>query len=86
MADRFPPPAMVATQEQLDAADVPYHYRDYCAHLFIDYKECRMTNMFTWRTKCHHEVHAYNKCEYKEFKRRVAIAIEEKRRHGLLTA
>ena len=30
------------------------------------------------------QVHAYNKCEYKEFKRRVAIAIEEKRRRGLI--
>jgi NADH dehydrogenase (ubiquinone) 1 beta subcomplex subunit 7 len=37
-----------------------------------------------WRKNCHHEVHAYNKCEYKEFKRRVAIAIEEKRRRGIL--
>jgi NADH dehydrogenase (ubiquinone) 1 beta subcomplex subunit 7 len=30
------------------------------------------------------QVHTYNKCEYKEFKRRVAIAIEEKRRRGML--
>ncbi|PNH06291.1 NADH dehydrogenase [ubiquinone] 1 beta subcomplex subunit 7 [Tetrabaena socialis] len=86
MADRFPPPPMKATQEQLDAADVPYHYRDYCAHLYIDYKECRLTSGFSWRTKCGHELHSYNKCEYKEFKRRVAIAIEEKRRRGMIAA
>ena len=52
----------------MDAADVPYHYRDYCAHMYIDYKECRLTSGFSWRTKCAHELHAYNKCEYKEFK------------------
>ncbi|KAG2432422.1 hypothetical protein HYH02_012993 [Chlamydomonas schloesseri] len=86
MADRFLPPPMKATQEQMDAADVPYHYRDYCAHMYIDYKECRLTSGFSWRTKCAHELHAYNKCEYKEFKRRVAIAIEEKRRRGLIAA
>jgi NADH dehydrogenase (ubiquinone) 1 beta subcomplex subunit 7 len=52
----------------MDAADVPYHYRDYCAHMYIDYKECRLTSGFSWRTTCAHELHAYNKCEYKEFK------------------
>ena len=71
-------------QEQMDVADVPYHYRDYCAHLWIDYKECRTHHPFSWRKNCHHEVHSYNKCGYKEFKRRVAIAIEEKRRRGML--
>ncbi len=59
--------------------------RDYCAHMWIDYKECRTANPFMWRKHCHHEVHGYNKCQYKEFKRRVAIAIEEKRRRGMLT-
>ncbi len=133
----------------MDVADIPYHYRDYCAHMWIDYKECRVANPFMWRKnwcvhgclrcgtshgmmhvnarsgripcyfssahlrriftshflawcpilrdlmnprlsssppRSHHEVHGYNKCEYKEFKRRVAIAIEEKRRRGLLKA
>lgn len=69
----------------MDDADIPYHYRDYCAHLWIDYKECRMTNPFFWRSTCHHQVHSYNKCQYQEFKRRVAIAIEEKKRRGILT-
>ncbi len=69
----------------MDAADIPYHYRDYCAHMWIDMKECRTNNPFLWRTKCHHEVHMYNKCEYKEFKRRVAIALAEKERRGIAT-
>mmetsp|Transcript_17865 Transcript_17865/g.53569 ORF Transcript_17865/g.53569 Transcript_17865/m.53569 type:complete len:86 (+) Transcript_17865:75-332(+) len=84
MADRFPPPEMKITREQMDTADIPYHYRDYCAHMWVDYKECRTNNPFMWRKKCGHEVHAYNKCQYKEFKRRVAIAIEEKRRRGMI--
>nr|7AR9_o Chain o, B18 [Polytomella sp. Pringsheim 198.80]7ARD_o Chain o, B18 [Polytomella sp. Pringsheim 198.80] len=84
MADRFPPPKMVATQEEMDNADIPYKYRDYCAHLIIDFKECRYGHPLTWRINCAHELHHYNKCSYIEFKRRVAIAIEEKKRRGLM--
>jgi NADH dehydrogenase (ubiquinone) 1 beta subcomplex subunit 7 len=29
---------------------------------------------------CGHERHVYEKCQYKEWKRRVAIMVEEKRR------
>lgn len=74
----------ISVQEEMDVADVPYAFRDYCAHMFVDYKECRVNNPVSWRKTCHHQVHSYNKCEYKEFKRRVAIAIEEKRRRGML--
>jgi NADH dehydrogenase (ubiquinone) 1 beta subcomplex subunit 7 len=76
--------ALAMPQEEMDVADIPYHYRDYCAHMWVDYKECRVANPFMWRKNCHHEVHGYNKCQYKEFKRRVAIAIEEKRRRGMM--
>lgn len=76
---------ILVAQEQMDAADVPYHYRDYCAHAFIDYKECRLTSGFSWRTKCHHELHAYNKCEYKEFKvRQFALARHKRKKCACL--
>ncbi|WIA28594.1 hypothetical protein OEZ86_011134 [Tetradesmus obliquus] len=83
MADRFPPPEMKATKEEMDAAKLPYQYRDYCAHLLIPLNDCRhKANFAPWA--CGHEKHVYEKCQYKEWKRRVAIMIEEKRRIGEL--
>ncbi|KAI8468379.1 MAG: NADH:ubiquinone oxidoreductase B18 subunit [Monoraphidium minutum] len=79
MADRFPPPPMKATKEELDAARVPYSWRDYCAHLLIPLNQCR-ENHYYMPWACGHERHVYEKCQYKEFKRRVAIMTEEKRR------
>lgn len=49
--DMVPWPALTS-QEQLDTADVPYHFRDYCAHMWIDYKECRTNNPVLWRKTC----------------------------------
>ena len=73
---------MLATplpQEELDAARIPYSYRDYCAHLLLPLNDCRRDNYYMpW--SCGHERHVYEKCQYKEFKRRVAIMVEEKRR------
>ncbi len=40
----------------MDTADIPYHYRDYCAHMWIDFKECRVNNPFMWRKNCLHQV------------------------------
>jgi NADH dehydrogenase (ubiquinone) 1 beta subcomplex subunit 7 len=68
----------------MDTAQVPYEHRDFCAHLYIPFKECRVQHFFTHRN-CEHQKHAWMLCQYKEFKRRVAIAIEEKRRRGMLT-
>lgn len=83
MADRFPPPPMKATKEEMDAARLPWAFRDYCAHLLIPLNSCRRQHAYMpW--SCHHEKHVYEKCQYKEWKRRVAIMIEEKRRAGEL--
>lgn len=49
-------PLLCSSQEEMDTADIPYHYRDYCAHMWVDYKECRVNNPFMWRKNCHHEV------------------------------
>lgn len=72
---------MKATMEEMDAARIPWAWRDYCAHLLIPLNKCRRQNAYVpWA--CHHEKHVYEKCQYKEWKRRVAIMIEEKRRAG----
>lgn len=65
----------------MDAARLPQEWRDYCAHLLVPLNECRREHAFMpWA--CSHERHVYEKCEYKEFKRRVALAIVEKRSHA----
>jgi NADH dehydrogenase (ubiquinone) 1 beta subcomplex subunit 7 len=67
----------------MDAARLPYAWRDYCSHLLIPLNECRQQSIYApW--KCGHERHVYEKCQYKEFKRRVAIMVEEKKRNGTL--
>lgn len=59
------------------AADIDLAYRDFCAHLLIPLNKCRRENFYLpW--KCEHERHAYELCEYKEYKRRLAIAKAEK--------
>ena len=57
-------------QEDMNNAKLEIGYRDFCAHLLIPLNECRRKEMYLpW--KCEHERHAYEKCEYLEYKRRV---------------
>jgi hypothetical protein len=51
-------------QEEMDAARIPWAWRDYCAHLLIPLNKCRRQNAYMpWA--CGHEKHVYEKCEYK---------------------
>ncbi|KAI3430433.1 hypothetical protein D9Q98_005028 [Chlorella vulgaris] len=63
-------PVMKATQEEMAAANIDMASRDYCAHILIKLNECRRATLFApW--KCEHERHSYEKCQYKDYKRRV---------------
>eukprot|EP00891_Asterochloris_glomerata_P009733 jgi/Astpho2/9733/gw1.00149.205.1_t len=54
----------------MNNAKLEIGYRDFCAHLLIPLNACRRKEMYLpW--KCEHERHAYEKCEYLEYKRRV---------------
>jgi NADH dehydrogenase (ubiquinone) 1 beta subcomplex subunit 7 len=51
-------------QEEMDAAKLPWAWRDYCAHLLIPLNKCRRMHAYMpW--ECHHEKHVYEKCQYK---------------------
>ncbi|KAL7269820.1 hypothetical protein RUND412_007491 [Rhizina undulata] len=53
------------------AARLPIAYRDKCASLLVPLNRCRYkTYYLPW--KCEDERHTYEKCQYDEFKRRVA--------------
>ena len=65
-----------ATPEAMKEHRVPIAYRDECAGLLIPLNECRKkTYALPW--KCNDERHAYEKCEYLEYKKRMALLKEE---------
>lgn len=56
---------MIATEEEMASAKLPLKYRDYCAHLYINYLACKKRKApFFYR--CHHERHEYEQCQYDE--------------------
>ncbi|KAJ4396154.1 hypothetical protein N0V93_000372 [Gnomoniopsis smithogilvyi] len=60
-----------ATREEMRDAKLPLAYRDSCANLLIPLNNCRFeTYYLPW--KCEQERHTYEKCQYVEFKKRVA--------------
>ncbi|KAK7712832.1 hypothetical protein SLS63_012259 [Diaporthe eres] len=60
-----------ATREEMRDAKLPLAYRDSCANLLIPLNRCRFeTYYLPW--KCEQERHSYEKCQYVEFKKRVA--------------
>ncbi|KAL8915036.1 MAG: hypothetical protein Q9171_000476 [Xanthocarpia ochracea] len=61
----------LVTREQMSEARLPLAYRDSCAHLLIPLNRCRFEEYYLpW--KCEDERHSYEKCQYDEFKKRVA--------------
>lgn len=56
---------MKATEEEMISAAVPESKRDYCAHLFIEYKKC-YRDEFPIIVNCAHKSHEYQDCLYKE--------------------
>jgi NADH-ubiquinone oxidoreductase B18 subunit (NDUFB7) len=65
--------AMPRDDQDLDAikaAGIPIAFRDTCSHLLIKLNKCRHV---TWSnpTKCTHERHTYEECEYYAFLQRV---------------
>ncbi|KAK2615356.1 hypothetical protein N8I77_002118 [Diaporthe amygdali] len=64
-------PRPEATREEMRDAKLPLAYRDSCANLLIPLNRCRFeTYYLPW--KCEQERHSYEKCQYVEFKKRVA--------------
>ncbi|PNY26758.1 NADH dehydrogenase [ubiquinone] 1 beta subcomplex subunit 7 [Tolypocladium capitatum] len=71
MASDAPSEPRQATREEMRDARLPIAYRDSCAHLLIPLNKCRRETWYApW--KCGDERHSYEKCQYVEFKKRVA--------------
>ena len=72
-----PRPKMKVSREDLKAARIPVHLRDYCAHLLIPLNTCRYDSYWLpW--KCNDERHAYENCQHKLYEWRKAINDEER--------
>ncbi|KAL6769729.1 NUOB18 [Auxenochlorella protothecoides x Auxenochlorella symbiontica] len=61
------------TEEEMRVARIDMAFRDRCADKLVPLNKCRRASFFLpW--KCEEERHAYEKCEYLEYKLRVAKA------------
>ncbi|KAH9853319.1 B18 subunit of NADH:ubiquinone oxidoreductase [Lenzites betulinus] len=59
-----------ASQTELKAAKVPIGWRDQCSALLIPLNVCRKDKLYMpW--ECENERHAYEKCQYDDYMRRM---------------
>ncbi|KAH9442253.1 hypothetical protein MJO29_014895 [Puccinia striiformis f. sp. tritici] len=59
-----------ASQEDMKKARLPLGYRDSCANFLITLNKCRHKgNFMPWN--CGDERHAYEHCQYKDYKKRM---------------
>lgn len=72
------PRGMIATTEELSSAKIPVEFRDFCAHLLIDYQVCRYKN-FPLVYRCSHQKHAYMICEQEDYLMRMKEFERERR-------
>ncbi|XP_046555114.1 NADH dehydrogenase [ubiquinone] 1 beta subcomplex subunit 7-like [Haliotis rubra] len=68
-----------ATREELDQARIPLEKRDYCVDDFMAFMKCRDSNFPFVLSKCSHERHVYEECEYQDFVLRMKEYEREKR-------
>ncbi|KAH1176532.1 hypothetical protein KIL84_021266 [Mauremys mutica] len=57
---------MVATQQQMNDAQLPLEQRDYCAHHLIKLMKCKRDS-FPNFLACRHERHEWDYCEHLEY-------------------
>ncbi|XP_008315468.1 NADH dehydrogenase [ubiquinone] 1 beta subcomplex subunit 7 [Cynoglossus semilaevis] len=69
---------MVATQEQMNMAQLPMDLRDYCAHYLIIFMKCRRDH---WPniSACAHQKHDWEYCEHKDYVMRMKEYERERR-------
>ncbi|KAF8198346.1 NADH-ubiquinone oxidoreductase B18 subunit-domain-containing protein [Mycena galopus ATCC 62051] len=66
-----------ASQEELKTQRVPLQWRDGCSALLIPLNVCRRKTLYMpW--ECDHERHAYEKCQYDDYLRRMKEATKLK--------
>jgi len=56
---------MIATEAEMISAKIPHKYRDYCAHLWIQFETCRKRQA-PWYWRCGHVKHEYLTCQFED--------------------
>lgn len=69
---------MVATQQQMDEAQLTLQQRDYCAHHLIRLLRCKRDH-FPNFLACGHERHAWDHCEHLDYVKRMKEFERERR-------
>ncbi|XP_004715537.1 NADH dehydrogenase [ubiquinone] 1 beta subcomplex subunit 7 [Echinops telfairi] len=69
---------MVATQQQMQDAQLMLHQRDYCAHHLIRLLKCKRDS-FPNILGCKHEQHAWDYCEHLDYVSRMKEFERERR-------
>ncbi|KAG2470583.1 NADH dehydrogenase [ubiquinone] 1 beta subcomplex subunit 7 isoform X1 [Polypterus senegalus] len=69
---------MVATQEQMNLAQLPLEQRDYCAHHLMKLMKCKRDN---WPNlmACQHERHDWDYCQHQDYVMRMKEYERERR-------
>ncbi|EKM77299.1 NdufB7, NADH dehydrogenase beta subcomplex, 18kDa subunit [Agaricus bisporus var. burnettii JB137-S8] len=66
-----------ASQAELKANKVPLAWRDGCSALLLPLNVCRKQNFYLpW--ECEHERHAYERCQYEDYVRRMKVLSKRK--------
>ena len=66
---------MKVSREWMKEHEVPLHYRDYCAHLWLPLHKCQKRTYYSpWH--CKEELHTYEKCQYGLFMDRVRAKVK----------
>ncbi|KZT13187.1 uncharacterized protein LAESUDRAFT_690427 [Laetiporus sulphureus 93-53] len=66
-----------ASQEEMKQAGIPLAWRDSCSALLIPLNVCRKQKYYLpW--ECEHEKHAYEKCQYEDYVRRMKLLSKQK--------
>ncbi|CAG7721113.1 unnamed protein product [Allacma fusca] len=80
---------MIATKDEMIAAKVPYKYRDFCAHKYIQFKACARS-VYPIVIKCEHERHEWEECMFedqtisrKEFEREQRLLLRKQRKERI---
>ncbi|KAM4689836.1 NADH dehydrogenase [ubiquinone] 1 beta subcomplex subunit 7 [Rhinophrynus dorsalis] len=74
----LPERVMVATQEQMNLAQVPLPQRDYCAHHLIQLMKCKR-DMWPNFLACKHERHEWDLCQHQDYVQRMKHYERERR-------
>ncbi|KAL1005566.1 hypothetical protein UPYG_G00060750 [Umbra pygmaea] len=69
---------MVATQDQMNLAQVPVVQRDYCAHHLLKLMKCKRDNFPNFMA-CKHERHDWDYCEHQDYVMRMKEYERERR-------